>query len=82
MVVAFHVVVFGVVVSSLSDLKSRAQPSQSCKMTKFSPKQHNGGSLVTCRRWDQPAKIAVAKPNSSPRPTRHALSLFDQQNDK
>jgi hypothetical protein len=47
MVVGFHVVVFGVVVSSLSELKSRAQPSQGCKMTKFSLKQHNGGSLVT-----------------------------------
>jgi hypothetical protein len=47
MVVGFHMVVLGVVVSSISDLTSRAQPSQGCKMTKFSPKQHNGGSLVT-----------------------------------
>jgi uncharacterized membrane protein len=47
MVVGFHMVVLGVVVSSISDLRSRAQPSQGCKMTKFSPKQHNGGSLVT-----------------------------------
>jgi hypothetical protein len=47
MVVGFHVMVFGLVVSSLSDLRSRAQTSQGCKMTKFSPKQHNGGSLVT-----------------------------------
>jgi hypothetical protein len=47
MVVGFHVVVYGVVVSSLSDLKSLAQPSQRCEMTKCSSKQHNGGSLVT-----------------------------------
>jgi hypothetical protein len=47
MVVGFHVVVYGVVVSSLSDLKSRAQPSQGCEMAKCSSKQHSGGSLVT-----------------------------------
>jgi hypothetical protein len=42
------------------------------------------GDLIrrTYRRWNQPAKIAVAKPNSSPGPTRHALSLLDQQNHK
>jgi hypothetical protein len=36
------------------------------------------GDLIrrTYRRWNQPAKIAVAKSNSSPGPTRHALSLL------
>jgi hypothetical protein len=34
------------------------------------------------RRWDQPAKIAVAKPKSPPGPTRYTHSLQDQQHHK
>jgi hypothetical protein len=46
-VVGFRLVVLGVVVSLLSDSRSRAQTSQGSKITQFSPKRHNGGSLVT-----------------------------------
>jgi hypothetical protein len=34
------------------------------------------------RRWDQPGKIAVAKPKVPPGPTRHTHLLQDQQNHK